>query len=447
MTLYDELFSYSALETILSDESCVKAMLQFEAALAVAEARTGVIPDAAAQGIAEQCRSKRIDLTSIAKEAAAAGNIAIPLVKLLTAGVEQEDKEAARFVHWGATSQDVIDTGFVLQLREALALVEKDLARLSLDLVALANTHRKTVMVARTWMQQALPTTFGFVVAGWLDAILRQRLRLQEMRPRVLTLQFGGAVGTLAALRGDGPEVARAMAAELQLGLPSAPWHAHRDRMAETATFLGVLTGTLGKIARDISLHSQTEVAELFEPGGQGRGGSSTMPHKRNPVTCSVVLSAAARMPGLVSTMLAAMPQEQQRGLGGWHAEWETLPQIVRLAGGALRHLTEMLPHLEVDAQRMRQNLEATNGLIFAEAVSMTLAQRMGKMAAHQLVEAACKKAVTENRPLKDVLREQPELRGTFTTADLERLFDARNYLGSAEEFMERVIGQLKEFA
>ena len=446
MTLYDELFSYSALELVLSDDARIKGMLQFEAALAGAEARTGVIPEGSAAKIAGQCNTAHFDLSLIAKEAAAAGNLAIPLVKMLTEAVAREDKDAARFVHWGATSQDAIDTGFALQVRDLLKLIDADLAGLSNTLVELASAHRATVVVARTWMQQALPTAFGFIAAGWLDAILRHRRHLAEIRPRVLSLQFGGAVGTLAALRGDGPEVARALAADLQLTLPTVPWHAHRDRVAEIAAFLGILTGTLGKIARDISLHSQTEVGELREPAGQGRGSSSTMPHKRNPVTCAIVLAAATRVPGLVSTMLSAMPQEHQRGLGNWHAEWETLPQIVRLTGGALHHLAEMLPHLEVDTRRMKQNLDATNGLIFAEAVSMALADRMGKMPAHLLVEAACKKSVEQKRSLKDVLREEPGLHGHLTPADLESLFEPRNYLGSAEEFVERAIAETRKF-
>jgi len=446
MTLYDELFCYSALAQVLSDESRVKGMLQFEAALAIAEARAGVIPEGSARKIAEQCRPELFDFSKIAKEAARAGNIAIPLVRMLTEAVGKQDKDAARFVHWGATSQDAIDTGLILQLREAIALVEGDLARLSEALTLLASQNRTTLMVARTWMQQALPTTFGFIVAGWLDAILRHRRRLIEMRPRVLSLQFGGAVGTLAALSGRGLNVAKALAEELQLALPQTSWHAHRDRTAEAATFFGLLTGTLGKIARDISLHSQTEIAELFEPSGEGRGGSSTMPHKRNPVTCAVVLAASNRVPGLVSTMLSAMPQEHQRGLGGWHAEWETMPEIARLAGGALHHLADMLPHLEVDAERMRQNLEATKGLVFAEAVSMALAERMGRIPAHLLVEAACKKARAEHRHLKEILREETGLRGHLAPADLEGLFDARNNLGSAVEFTELVVARAGEF-
>ncbi len=447
MTLYDELYSYAALEQIFSDESCLKSILRFEAALALAEGHTGVIPQGAAQKIAECCAAGHFDLSAVAHDASQVGNIAIPLVKMLTEAVARQDKDAARFVHRGSTSQDAIDTGFILQLREALVLVEEDLGQLAGTLARLARRHRTTLVVARTWMQQALPTTFGLVAAGWLDAVLRHRQRLVEIRPRILSLQFGGAAGTLAALRRDGPEVARALAGELQLTLPAAPWHAHRDRFAEIATFFGLLTGTLGKIARDISLHTQTEVAELFEPTGQGRGGSSTMPHKRNPVTCAVVLAASTRIPGLVGTILSAMQQEHQRGLGGWHSEWETLPQIVRLSGGALRHLTEMLPHLEVDAEQMQRNLHATNGLIFAEAVSSAIADRLGKMQAHHLVEASCKKSLEERRPLKDVLRDDPELRGHLTPAELDSLFDAKNYLGSAEEFLDRVIAQANELS
>ena len=446
MSLLDPLFRYEALDKLFSDEARIQGMLDFEAALARAEATSGIVPASQAQIIAGKCRAEHFNFSVIAKDAALSGNLAIPLVKKLTEIVAHVDKDAARFVHWGATSQDVIDTGCILQMRGAFNLIDQDLARLSGSLVTLAETHRATPIVARTWMQQALPTTFGFIVAGWLDAVSRHRNRLAEIKPRVLTLQFGGAVGTLAALGGRGPEVAKALADDLRLSLPSIPWHAHRDRIGEIATTLGLCTGTLGKIARDISLHAQTEIAELAEPIFEGRGGSSTMPQKRNPVTCAVVLAAATRIPGLVATLLSAMPQEEQRGLGGWHAEWETLPDIVRLSGGALHHLVEMLPGLEVDTQRMRHNLELTNGLIFAEAVAMALGDRMGKMPAHLVVEAACKKAREQNRHLKDMLREESGLRGHLTPADLESLFDVRNYLGSADEFIRRVVAEAREF-
>ena len=447
MSILDPLFGSAALDQVFSDAERVQAILQFEAALARAEAAVGIIPEANARSISAKCRVENFDLGVIAQDAARAGNLAIPIVKHLTEAVSKDDKDAARFVHWGATSQDAIDTGVVLQLRRTLELFDQDLQRLTGTLVSLAEKHRVTPMVARTWMQQALPTTFGFVVAGWLDAILRHRIRLVEIRPRIFTLQFGGAVGTLAALGGNGPAVAKALAHELSLEMPPIPWHAHRDRIAEVATNLGLCMGTLGKIARDISLHTQTEVAELFEPAGEGRGGSSTMPHKRNPVTCAVVLAAAQRVPGLVATLLGAMVQEEERGLGGWHAEWETLPQLVCLVGGALHHLADMLPGLEVDTTRMQQNMEITHGLIFAEAVSMALGDRMGKMPAHMLMEAACNKALSEKRHLKDVLLQEPGWHGHLTSADLESLFEVRNYLGSAEEFTSRVLSEAANFA
>jgi len=446
MSLLDPLFRYDALDKFFSDEARIQGMLDFEAALARAEAKSGIVPESQARIIAGKCRAEHFDFAGIAKDAALAGNLAIPLVRRLTDLVAQESKDAARFVHWGATSQDAIDTGCILQMRGAFDLFDQDLARLSETLVTLAETHRAAPIVARTWMQQALPTTFGFIVAGWLDTIFRHRKRFAEIKPRVLALQFGGAVGTLAALGGRGPEVGKALADDLRLLLPSIPWHTHRDRIAEIATTLGLCTGTLGKIARDISLHAQTEIAELAEPIFEGRGGSSTMPQKRNPVTCAVVLSAATRMPGLVTTLLSAMIQEEQPGLGGWHAEWETLPEVVRLSGGALHHLAEMLPGLSVDTARMRHNLELTNGLIFAEAVTMALGGRMGKMPAHLLIEATCKRTREQNRHLKDILREESGLRGHLTPADLESLFDVRNYLGSADEFIRRVVAEAREF-
>jgi 3-carboxy-cis,cis-muconate cycloisomerase len=447
MRLFDKLFRYDAIDLIFSDREYIQALLDFEAALARAETKAGVIPAGGAQIIAAACRAEQFNVEELAGQAALSGNVAIPLIKKLTELVAKENKDAARFVHWGATSQDAMDTGVILQLRRALEVVDQELARLISTLACLADKHRATPIAARTWMQQALPTSFGFIVAGWLDAILRHRSRLSDLRARNLTLQFGGAVGTLAALSGRGPTVANALAEELHLPLPLIPWHTHRDRITEIATALGLCVGTLGKIARDISLHAQTEIAELAEPTGEGRGGSSTMPQKRNPVTCATVLAAAQRVPGLVSTMLSSMVQEQERGLGGWQAEWETLPEIVCLSGGALHHLTEMLPGLHVDEQRMLKNLDATHGLIFAEAVTMALGTRLGKMPAHLLVEGACKKARAENRHLKDVLRGEPEMHVYLTPADLERLFDVRSYLGSAEEFVRRVLAEVSSAA
>jgi 3-carboxy-cis,cis-muconate cycloisomerase len=440
MALFDPLFGSAAMGEVFSDAARLQRMLDFEASLARAEARCGVIPAAAAPAIASKCKADLIDANALAARTALSLNPAIPLVKQLTALVAKDDPEAARFVHWGATSQDANDTGLVLQIRQALDILDVDQASLCASLIELAQKHRSTPVAGRTLMQHALPTTFGAKVAGWLDAMNRHRERFAETRARVLVVQFGGAVGTLAALGEKGLQVAEALATELHLGLPAMPWHTQRDRMAEVATTLGICTGTLGKIARDISLHMQTEIAEIFEPAGEGRGGSSTMPHKRNPVSAAVVLSAATRVPGLVSTMLSAMVQEDERGLGDWHAEWETLPEIFRLTGGALHQMATIVPDLEVDATRMRRNLDATQGLIFAEGVTMAMGKHIGKSAAHALVEAASKQARVSGKHLREVLAQDRSVTECLTSAELDRLFVPENYFGVAEKLVDRVV-------
>ncbi|HKN77409.1 MAG TPA: 3-carboxy-cis,cis-muconate cycloisomerase [Candidatus Acidoferrum sp.] len=445
MNLLDPLFRSQAVEKVFSNRATLQAMLDFEAALARAEARAGFIPASAAPSIEAKCRAELYDMTVLARAAATAGNLAIPLVKQLTLLVAKKEKEAARYVHWGATSQDTIDTGRILQLRQALNLISSELDLFAVVLGELVHKHRTTIVVARTWMQQALPTTFGLKVAGWLDAIDRHRTRFAETQERCIVLQFGGAVGTMAALGARGLDVAANLAKELQLPLPELPWHSHRDRLAEIATTLGLCCGTLGKIARDISLHMQTEVGEVFEPAADGRGGSSTMPHKRNPVTSAVVLSAAARVPPLVSTMLAAMVQEQERGLGSWHVEWETLPDIVRLTAGALHHLTTTISELEIDPERMRQNLDVTQGLIFAEAVTMALAEKMARSDAHELVQQACKRAQSARRDLRSVLAQDVIIKTNLSEAEFERLFTPVNYLGVADQFIDRVLASSGE--
>lgn len=438
--LLDPLLGALEVSAIFADRGRLDGMLRFEAALARAEARVGVIPAGAAPIIAGKCAVDLLDLPALAQAGAPAGNLAIPLVKQLTGLVATADAEAARFVHWGATSQDVIDTGQVLQLRDALASIDADLRRLAEALAALAERHRLTPIAGRTWLQQALPVTFGLKAAGWLDGVERHRQRLAELRPRLLALQFGGAAGTLAALGDKGLAVAAALAEELQLGLPDLPWHGQRDRMVELACWAGMLCGSLGKIARDLSLLMQTEVGEAFEPTGPGRGGSSTMPHKRNPVTASVVLAAAVRAPGLVATMLAAMPQEHERGLGGWQAEWATLPELMVLAAGALAQMADTVAGLEIDAARMRANLDATNGLLMAEAVTMRLGVELGRMAAHHRVEAACRRAVAERKHLREVLAADAEVSARLGATELDRLFDPLGYIGVAPELVDRVL-------
>jgi 3-carboxy-cis,cis-muconate cycloisomerase len=376
----------------------------------------------------------------MSEAAGLAGNVAIPLVKQLNDLVAADDKDAANFVHWGATSQDAIDTGCVLQLRGALTLIDGELQQLCATLAKLSNTHRATPMVGRTWMQHAVPTTLGMKFAGWLDALGRHRQRLREAQTRCLVLQFGGAVGTLAALGLHGEAVAKQLAIELKLSLPQMPWHSHRDRMAEIATTLGLLTGTLGKIARDISLHMQTEVGELREPAQAGRGISSTMPHKHNPVAAAVILSAATRVPGLVSTMLSAMVQEDERGLGGWHAEWETLPVIVMLTAGAAHQLASVVPDLEIDVDRMREHLELSKGLIFAEAITAALGEKIGRSQAREIIQEATQQANQTKRHLREILASDQRLTKHFSPAELDSLFDARHYFGTASRFIDHVL-------
>lgn len=443
--VFAPLFAGPAIAAVFSDHAHLQGMLDFEAALARAEARTGVIPQAAAAPIVSACAAETYDLTVLATAAAKAGNTAIPMVKMLTARVAEADGEAARYVHWGATSQDAMDTGLVLQLRQALALIEADLSRLSAALAARAVDHKQTPMVGRTWLQHALPVTFGLKVAGWLDAIERHRARLAELKPRLLVLQFGGAAGTLAALDDKGLQVAAALAEDLNLGLPAMPWHGARDRVVEMGAVLALLTGSLGKMARDIALLMQTDVGEAFEPAGEGRGGSSTMPHKRNPVTAAVVLAAATRVPHLAGSLLSGMAQEHERGLGGWHAEWQVLPELVQLSAGALAQMADTIEGLDVDADRMRANLDITNGLIMAEAVTMALGAKIGRMAAHQRVEAASKLAVSEKRHLRDVLAQDEVVIQHLGAETLAQLFDPLGYTGMAATLVDRVLAARRQ--
>jgi 3-carboxy-cis,cis-muconate cycloisomerase len=438
--LLDALFTTEKMREIFSDRGRLQGMLEFEAALARAEARAGMISAAAAKAIAAQCRAERFDIDALASGTALAGNPAIPLVRELTDRVASSDSEAARFVHWGATSQDAMDTGLVLQLREALDAIEADLARLASALASLARKHARTPLAGRTWLQQGPPVTLGLKAAGWLDAIERHRERIARARSSIATVQFGGAVGTLAALGDRGASVAEALAAELKLALPDLPWHAQRDRVGEVATALGLLTGTLGKIACDVSLLAQTEVAEALEPSAPGRGGSSTMPHKRNPVGSAVILAAAGRVPSLVATMLVAMVQEHERGLGGWHAEWETLPEICMLNAGALARAIEIVEGLQVDAKKMAADLEVTHGLVMAEAVSMALAEHLGRRSAHELVEKACALAVREKKHLREVLAADTRVTKHLSKAELDRALDPARYTGQAEAFVARVL-------
>jgi 3-carboxy-cis,cis-muconate cycloisomerase len=441
------LFGSPAMEAVWSAEGTVAAMLAFEAALAAAEADAGVVPAAAVAPIAAACEARRFDVEALAQAAAIAGNTAIPLVKMLTAAVATSDAEAAKWVHYGATSQDAMDTGLVLQLREAFNVVEADLGRAMAAAAKLARAHRDTPMAGRTWLQQALPITFGLKAAGTLDALLRHAERLAEARPRVLALQFGGAAGTLASLGGKGPEVAGLLAERLGLTLPDAPWHGQRDRVLEAAALLAGIVATAGKFARDTALMMQTEIGEVLEPVVPGRGGSSTMPHKRNPALSATILGAAGLAPPLLAAVAAGGAGEHERFAGGWQSEWLALPELARLSGGVLARLAELLEGLEVKPERMRANLDATGGLLMAEAVQMALAPALGRLVAHDRIEAACRKAVAEGRALIDVLSGDGEITRHAPREKLAELLDPAGYLGAAGIFVDGVLARYEQVA
>jgi len=440
MQFLDGFFRSAAVEPFFTDLATVQFILDFEAALARAEARAGIIPTAAALAISDSCRAEFFDLAALTEAVPIAGNLAIPLIKQLTAIVARTSSEAARHVHFGATSQDAIDTGLILQLRSATRLIQNDLDHIISALADVTATHRTTPIVARTWLQHALPTTFGFITAGWLDACLRHREPLNILFERSLVLQFGGAVGTLASLHDRGGQVATLLAAELSLPLPRIPWHSQRERIGEVAATCGLLSGTFAKIARDLSLHMQTEVGELAEPTFAGRGSSSTMPHKQNPVACAAILAATSRVPALVGTILSGLSGEYQRTLGCWQSEWETVPEIVGLTAGASHQLAALLPNLVVNSDRMRTNLDLTHGLIYAEAVTFALSEKLDRPSAHKLVEAACRRAQSEHRHLRDVLSADREVTAILSANSLAQLFEPASYLGSAEAFIDAVL-------
>jgi len=425
---------------IWSPRATLQRMLDVEAALARASAAHHVIPETAVQAIEAACHADQLDADALARDAALGGNLAIPLVKQLTARVKAADAEASKYVHWGATSQDIIDTATVLQLRDTFNLLDSGLQATCDAIAKLAATHRATPMIGRTWLQQALPITLGLKFAQWLDALLRHRERLDALRARALVLQFGGAAGTLASLRDAAPQVTQALAQELGLTVPTLPWHTQRDRIAESASFFGMLIGTLGKIARDVSLQMQTEIDELAEPAASGKGGSSTMPHKRNPVGCAAVLTAATRAPGLVATVFAGMVQEHERALGGWQAEWDALPDLARLAGGALANIEQIAAGLNVNEPRLAANLDVTHGLILGEAVMLALGDSIGRMDAHHLVERASKAAIRDGQTLFDVLSADAAVTQHLSVERLKQLLDPAQYVGQAHAYVDAAL-------
>lgn len=437
MSLFDSLGTTDALAAVFSDDALLAAMGRFEAALARAEARAGVVPLSAAEVIDRSVDAGGFDGAAISRAARASGTISIPFVDLLTARVRGADAAAATFVHWGTTSQDLSDTALVLCLAEAARILERDHARLAGALLRLSETHKATVMLARTLLQPAPPITFGLKAAGWLAAASRGHSRLKTAFREACVVQFGGASGTLAALGTAGPDVASALATELELPLPDAPWHAHRDRLAALVGACGVYAGTLGKIARDVSLLMQHEVGEAWERGG----GSSSMPHKRNPAACAIVLAAANRLPGLVSAFLSGMVQEHERGLGGWHSESATIVAAVQATGSAIAALADAVEGLTVDPERMKANIDATRGAVFAERALVLLAPALGRERATQIISAALADAALRDLTFAQALAGNADVRAAVDAAALSTLGEPDAYLGSAEYFRRRLVG------
>jgi 3-carboxy-cis,cis-muconate cycloisomerase len=440
--LYDPLFGDDDAARWFTPPAHVQAMLDVEAALADALADAGVAPARCATVIRGAARAGDFDLAAIAVQAADAGNVAIPLVRQLTDRVEAADPEAARYVHRGATSQDILDTALVIQLRGAVQAIRRHLDRAAAAAAEQARRHRLTLMAGRTWMQQAAPITFGLKAAGWVDAVERASHRLDDALDRASVLQLGGAAGTLAALGPAADRVGESMARLLGLERPSIPWHAYRDRLAELASALGIAAGILGKIGRDLSLLAQTEVGEAEEARKAGRGGSSTMPQKHNPVAASVAIAAALRAPGLVATLLAALPNEHERGLGGWQAEWETIPELVVVTAGSARTIAHALEALAVDPDRMGANLAASGGALMAEAVAAALADRIGRRNADRRVRDAVERASRDGRSLADALAADEEIAAHMDRHALETSLSPERYLGEAATFIDRVLAR-----
>jgi 3-carboxy-cis,cis-muconate cycloisomerase len=435
--LFRDSFGTPAMRAIFEDAALLARYTDVEVALAKAQAKLGVIPAQAAKDIAAKCDASRLDLARLKKETETVGYPILPLVRQLAA----QCGESGRYLHWGATTQDIMDTAVVLQLRAALKLVAQDLAALQSILARQAKRYRDTPMAGRTHLQQALPVTFGYKLAIWLSMIDRHAERLAQLEPRVLVGQFAGAAGTLASLGEQGMAVQQALMAELGLAQPAATWHAARDGLAEAVSFLGLLTGSLGKIAYDVMLMASTEIGEVAEPFVHGRGGSSTMPQKRNPISCELILAAAKAVRQHAGLMLDAMVQDLERATGPWHAEWIALPEAFVLAGGALHQAKFMLDGLVVDEARMRRNLDMTHGLIVSEAVMMGLAPHLGRNDAHDVVYDACRAVAEKGGSLAAALAKVPEVAKHLDRQALEKLTDPSNYLGAAREMVDRVVG------
>lgn len=431
------LFRDEELARLFEDKAYVRAMVEVEVALARAEARLGIIPPWAGEQISGAARPEKIDLKKITKGTMQSG---VPVIALVQELREVVGPKAAPYLHWGATTQDIMDTACVLQLRSAAALFKEHLAELIRQLGKLADRHRLTVLAGRTHSQQAVPVSFGLKIAVWLAPQMRHRERLEEMSPRVFAVQLGGAAGTLAALGDKGLAVMEALASELKLAVPAIPWHTQRDGLAEFASWLSLVTGSLAKMGQDIILMAQTEVGEVAEAAEHGRGGSSTMPQKSNPIASELIIAAARANASLLSAMHNALIQEHERATHGWQLEWLTLPQMVLLTSGALKHALFLAKNLHVNEARMRENLRRAHDLVLAEAAVFALSKEMPRSKAHELVQKACGIAVSEGKSLIEVVRSLSGDAVPQGAIDWSALAEPANYLGETQRMIDHVL-------
>jgi 3-carboxy-cis,cis-muconate cycloisomerase len=442
--LFGPIFIPDRFREAVSGRAWLQAMLEAEGALAVAQARAGLIPPEAAEAVAHCCGDRPsvglFDPEDLGRKGRSQGNPVPPLVRALTETVSEVSEGAARYVHKGATSQDIMDTAAMLLTKRALGLILAETDAVAAALAWLADAHRDTPIAARTLLQQALPTTFGLKVAGWLVSILEARRLLLEVRTTKLAAQLGGAAGTLASLGDSGTGVLEEFARELELAEPVVPWHTDRSRIAEIGGTLSLLGGALGKISLDIVLMAQTEVGEVSEPAGAGRGNSSTLPHKRNPILSVTAVASVRRVQNLALTLQSAMVQEHERAVGAWHSEWEALSDALALTGGAIAAVREATEGLEVHPEKMRENLDATGGLLLAEHVTTLVAEHFGRLEAHDLVETASRRALESGSSLREELLADPVLEEVLSEEDIDAALDPAGYLGSAGAFVDRAL-------
>ena len=436
--IFRDFYSTDQMRAVFDDKQLVACWLEVEAALARAQAKLGIIPESAAEEISAQARVEAIDLEALGRGTRLVGYPILPLIRQLAALCGDE---AGRYVHWGATTQDIMDSANVLQLRQALTIVSEELESLTGELSALAEKYRDTPMAGRTHGQHALPITFGFKVAIWVDELKRHQERLEQCRPRLLRCQFGGAAGTLASLGQDGWRVHQLLAEELGLYPANIAWFSARDSFGEFISLCGLITATLGKMAHEIATLQKNEFGEVAEPFKSGKGSSSTMPQKRNPIQCEAVTGIAQLVSQQVPVMLAAMRPEHERAMGEWHSEWDVIPHVCQLTGAALKHSLEIFRGLIVYPEVMRRNLNLTNGQIVAEAIMMRLGEVLGRQQAHELVYEACERSQVENIALYSILSANPEVTNVLADEDLQQLLEPTNYVGQAPFFVDKVIG------